>query len=258
MLTDAHIHLFDLDAASQGRCALPEGVMACASAHTVDEFIWQENFARTRAARRDRAADVGQVVLSIGVHPQNPDPAGIPVLETLVAEGRVAAVGECGFDLFTKDFALLLDAQKKTWDAQLSIAEASGLPLVVHCRKALHLVFADTARLRRLKAVVFHGWPGSAREAESLLSRGVNAFFCAGKSLARGDRSLAETVRALPASRILTETDAPYMKASGEAWTDPRSIADISARAADLSGMERLAFESAVETSFREVFGIRS
>lgn len=267
MLTDAHIHLFDLDAVSRGTAALPIDVMACASAHAIDEFLWQEAFARAReaASRESRTNDlhsngsgpVGRVVLSFGVHPQLPDPEGLRVLETLASEGRIAAVGECGFDLFTGEFARRLDDQKRAWDAQLSIASDAGLPLVVHCRKALHLVFADTARLRRLKAVVFHGWPGSAREAESMLGRGVNAFFCAGKSLLSGDRSLVGTVRALPVGRILTETDAPYMKAFGEAWTDPASIAEIATRAAEISGTPTDAFESAAETSFRVVFGIR-
>lgn len=250
MLTDAHIHLFDLDVLSRGRSALPPFVMACASAHARDEFMWQENAARGR----DRTA--ARVVLSFGVHPQKPEPDGIDFLESLVADARVSAVGECGFDLFTKGFARTLEDQKMAWDAQVSIAEGSGLPLVVHCRKALHLIFADTARLRRVKAVVFHGWPGSAREAESMLSRGVNAYFCAGKSLLRGDRSLVETLRAIPTNRVLTETDAPYMKSAGEEWTDPGSIADIAARAAEISGVDRLAFEGMVEFSFRYVFGI--
>lgn len=250
MLTDAHIHLFDLDVLSRGQSALPPLVMACASAHARDEFIWQENVAR----ERNRTAP--RVALSFGIHPQKPEMDGIAFLESLVADARVSAVGECGFDLFTKGFAQTLADQKIAWDAQVSIAEQSGLPLVVHCRKALHLVFADTARLRRLRAVVFHGWPGSAREADSMLSRGVNAFFCAGKSLLRGDRSLVETLRAIPPNRVLTETDAPYMKSTGEEWTDPRSVAEITALAAEISGVAPDAFEALVEASFRAVFGI--
>lgn len=249
MLTDAHIHLFDLNEVSRGLSGLPPGVMACASAHSRPEFAWQEERAREAA---------GRIVLSFGIHPQNPVPDEISFLESLVRDGRIEAIGECGFDLFTADFTQLVDDQKKVWDAQISIAEQSHLPVIVHCRKALQFVFADTSRLRRLKAVVFHGWPGSAREATSMLDRGVNAFFCAGKSLLKGDRSLVDTIRALSPNRILTETDAPYMKSRGEDWNDPRSIGEITARAADIAGVERDAFETVVESSFRTVFGIQS
>jgi TatD DNase family protein len=223
----------------------PEAIV-CASAHAKDEFLWQERFA---------GANSGRVWLSFGIHPQEPVDDEREFLAGLAASRRIAAIGECGFDLFTPDFARRLDEQKSVWDFQLELAAENGLPLVVHCRKALHLVFADTKRLKRLPAVIFHGWPGSLREAESLLGRGVNGFFCAGKALLRGDRSLRETVAGLPSERLLTETDAPWMAGRGEPYSLPSDIAAVTAAAASLAGMDAAAFAERVDINFRMAFG---
>ena len=67
----------------------------CASAHDPEEFRSQELYARMYPE---------QVVLSFGIHPQNPESSSRIFLETVIDEKRIAAIGECGFDLFTKDF----------------------------------------------------------------------------------------------------------------------------------------------------------
>lgn len=246
MLSDAHIHLYDFFCASGTVPEIDPGLIVCASAHDREEFLWQERFA---------AANRGRIWLSFGIHPQEPVNDEREFLTALAASCRIAAIGECGFDLFTPDFARRLDEQKGAWDFQLELAIAYKLPLIIHCRKALHLVFADTKRLKRLPAVVFHGWPGSLREAESMLNRGVNGFFCAGKALLRGDRSLRETVSGLPIERLLTETDAPWMAGRGEPYSVPSDIAAVTSTAAALAGMDAAAFAERVRMNFRMAFG---
>lgn len=246
MTSDAHIHLYDFFRASGIMPEIGSEAIVCASAHEKDEFLWQEKLA---------GANPGRIWLSFGIHPQDPVSDERDFLAELAASRRIAAIGECGFDLFTPDFARRLDEQKSVWDFQLELAIAYSLPLVVHCRKALHLVFADTKRLKRLPAVVFHGWPGSLREAESMLGRGVNGFFCAGKALLRGDRSLRETVTGLSPERLLTETDAPWMAGRGETYSVPADIETVTATAALLAGMNATSFAERTSANFRMAFG---
>jgi TatD DNase family protein len=246
MTSDAHIHLYDFYRASGTVPEIDPEAIVCASAHEKDEFLWQERFAE---------ANPGSVWLSFGIHPQEPVDDEREFLADLAASHRIAAIGECGIDLFTPDFARRLDEQKSVWAFQLELAIAYNLPLVIHCRKALHLLFADTKRLKRLPAVVFHGWPGSLREAESMLNRGVNGFFCAGKALLRGDRSLRETVAGLPVDRLLTETDAPWMAGRGEPYSVPSDIAAVTVAAASLAGMDAASFAERVSVNFRMAFG---
>ena len=246
MYSDAHIHLFDIFNASGDMPSPLPGSVLCASSHSQAEFAWQESLARVWP---------DQIRLSFGIHPQEPSLECLPFLEQLAAERRISAVGECGFDRFEARYRKTIDAQRAAWDAQLEVARDSGLPLVVHCRKALDLAFADTKRLKGLKAVVFHGWPGSAGEAASFLDRGVNAYFSCGKGLLRGDRSLKATIASLPIERVLTETDAPWMTLRGEAISIPADIRAVTAEAAALRGMDRAAFAEAVFANFIAVFG---
>lgn len=246
MYSDAHIHLFDtFNETGETPYPLPGSVM-CASAHAEAEFAWQESFGRVWP---------GQVRLSFGIHPQEPNLLRLDFLEQLAGEGRISAVGECGFDLFTEGYRETLDAQIRAWDAQLSIARESRLPLVVHCRKAIDRIFADTQRLKGLTAVIFHGWPGSVRDAESLLERGINAYFSVGKGLLRGNRALRESVQTLPLDRLLTETDAPWMTLKGERASIPADIRAVTAEAASIREIDKNAFEAAVYANFIAAFG---
>lgn len=247
MYTDAHIHLFDFFTASGQEPAIDDDMLLCASAHDRDEFLWQEAFALRHP---------GRILLSFGIHPQEPAKDEWVFIEDLVQSNRIAAIGECGFDAFNPAFRARMDEQRESWDFQLSLAVDSGLPLVVHCRKALDRIFADTKRLKKVSAVAFHGWSGSVREAESLFDRGVNAFFCAGKGLLRGDKSLAETVASLPAGRILTETDAPYMQSKGERYSVPADIRLVVERVTALRNEPQAEVLDSLEKNFRSFFSV--
>jgi len=246
MYTDSHVHLYDLFCRTGDIPFLDPDMRVCASAHDRDEFLWQEAFARSNP---------GRVWLSFGIHPQKSERLEVPFLEELVRARRIQAIGECGFDLFDETFRQTAREQAEVWEIQLELALLADLPLVIHARKAMHLVFADTFRLKRLRAVVFHGWPGSAVEAESLLKRGVNAWFSAGKGLLRGDRSLIETVRMLPAARLLSETDAPYMQCKGEPFSVPGDIRSVVAALARIRKCGETELAGILSRSFTEVFG---
>jgi len=251
MHSDAHIHPFDLfrHEAAIGEPALWEPSIDqvwCASTHEREEFLWVEGLARRFP---------GQVRLAFGVHPQDPALGDLGFLETLLGEGRLDAVGECGFDLFDAGFRSTLEGQKAAWDAQLGLAIDAAVPLVVHCRKALPLLFADAKRLRRARAVVFHGWPGSYREALAFLDRGVNAYYCVGKGLLRGDRSLRETASLMAADRLLTETDAPWMRSRSERLTVPGDIREVNAALAQLRGISDEECAGVSHANFMRAFG---
>ncbi len=249
MHTDSHIHLMDFYRASGFIPVLPSDITVCASAHQREEFMWQEDFAMKNPF---------QVLLSFGIHPQDREMSSADkkdFLQILASERRIQAIGECGFDLFTPEFRETEKEQQMVWNFQLDLAAASGLSLIIHCRKAMGLVFADIKKLKKVRAVVFHGWSGSVVEAKSFLSRGVNAYFSAGKGLLRGDRSLRESVTELPGTTLLTETDSPYMVLKGEKYSVPEDIYPVTALIARLrqEGLDEL--QTVLSANFRTVFG---
>ena len=82
------------------------------------------------------------VFATAGVHPHEAE-HGIDGLEALLADPAVVAVGECGLD-FHYDHSPR-DAQREVFAAQIALAEAHGLALVIHSRSA----WADTSSSSR-------------------------------------------------------------------------------------------------------------
>lgn len=245
MYTDAHIHLKDIADRMDGTVVLPGNTLVCASAWNRDEFLMQESLC---------AEYPGWVFLSFGIHPQNPDRSMIPFLEQLVAEKRIAAVGECGLDFFSDEYRSNRADQEYVWDAQRSIALNSGLPLILHGRKAMAEFFAVSGSLARCSAVVFHGWGGSPVEARSMLDRGVSAYFSVGKALLRGHRNLANTVRMIGTDHLLSETDAPWMPLRGEAYSVPEDIVSVVRAMAETRGLGEDELKEQLLQNFLQIF----
>jgi TatD DNase family protein len=192
----------------------------CASAHSKAEF----ETLRAIKCRYEQAQGAPHIFLSFGVHPQNPDLRLIDFLQTLMQESKIDAVGEAGWDFFTREYSADEARQNEAWNAQVEAAAKRQKPLVVHCRKALHKIFADAKRLKKIPACVFHSFAGSPQEARSLLKRGVNAYFSFGKPLLNGNKRAMLCVKELPFERLLAETDAPFQRLKDEARTEPSDI----------------------------------
>jgi len=272
MLTDAHCHPFDLlkvfPAMEEERRRL--GVLCAASATDREEFAYNEGLAG--AAHADGAAGL---LPCFAIHPQLPaymkqrgeecrPGEGLALLETLAGQGRLAAVGEAGFDLFNAQYRETESLQEEIFEAHLDAALRHELPLLIHARRAMHKIFAVSGKLKKCRAAVFHSWPGTADEAQALLGRGVNAFFSFGTTLLHNHRHAMRSCATLPAGRLLLETDAPYQPLRGSArpyssWEDLPAILAAAAelrRQAGAHGSSAEELERIIETNFCSVFGV--
>ena len=262
MLTDAHCHPFDLanhlPAAEDERRRL--GVMCAASATTTEEFAFCE--------RLSQQTDAPPLLPCFAVHPQMPAvdqsvnlDEQLAALETLAARGRLAAVGETGFDLYNAAFRETEKIQDELFAAHLKTALRHNLPLVIHARRAMHKIFAHEVLLRKCKAVIFHSWPGTAGEGEALLKRRINAFFSFGNVIRLNHREAMRCCAVFPADRLLTETDAPFQPPQGKEFSCYADLDPIletmtalrrEAGTADLTAEE---MKEIVEENFRNAFG---
>jgi TatD DNase family protein len=228
MLTDAHCHPFDLAVfaprAEEERRRL--GAACAASSWNGGQYDYIEDLALKAAA--DNAPPL---LRCFAVHPQLPS-AGraelirkelLPLLDSLAAGGRLDAVGETGFDLFDASFRAAEKLQDECFAVHLETALRYGLPLVLHVRRAMHKIFPFAKELKKLPAVIFHSWPGTAGEGEALVRRGINVFFSFGAILANNHKEARRCCAAFPLDRILTETDAPFQPFRGKkfsSWED--------------------------------------
>jgi TatD DNase family protein len=262
MLTDAHCHPFDLarhspDAEDERRKL---GVMCATSAATTEEFAYCEQLSRQ--------ADAPPLLPCFAVHPQMPvvEPSvnrgeQLAALESLAAQGRLAAVGETGFDLYNAAFRETEKIQEELFAAHLETALRHNLPLVIHVRRAMHKIFAHEASLKKCRAVIFHSWPGTAGEGEALLKRKINAFFSFGNVIRLNHREAMRCCAVFPADRLLTETDAPFQPPRGKefsGYADLEPILETMAALRRESGTADLSVEEmkkVVEENFRNAFG---
>ena len=140
----------------------------------------------------------------LGIHPHEAARADAARL-TELGELDPVAVGETGLDYY-RDYAPH-DAQRQLFQAHLALAEELGKPVVIHCRAA----DADVARALGDFAgtVVLHCFssPGLLQTA---LDRGYYVSF-AGNVTYPNAYDLRTAARAIPAERLLAETDSPYL-----------------------------------------------
>ncbi|QEO09478.1 TatD family hydrolase [Protaetiibacter larvae] len=131
-------------------------------------------------------------------------------IDELAARPRVRAVGETGLDFFRTEGEAERDAQYRSFEAHIEIAKRRGLALQIHDRDAHREVVATLARVGAPERVVFHCFSGDADFARLVAERGWYLSF-AGTVTFKNAQNLRDALEVIPRSRILIETDAPYL-----------------------------------------------
>ena len=163
---------------------------------------------RAAAALAER---YGHVYAAAGIHPENCAgflDADLAALRQLLAQPKVAAIGEIGLDYYWAENPPR-DFQQMVFRKQLALAEELDLPVIVHDREA----HGDSLSIiREFPAVtgVFHCFSGSPEMAEELLKRGWYLGFD-GPITYKNARRAPEVAAITPLKRMVVETDAPYL-----------------------------------------------
>lgn len=153
---------------------------------------------------------------AIGVHPHaaagfadSPQRAAEYVQEQVVHTASARAVGEIGLD-YHYDFSPR-DVQQAVFRAQVQLARAIGMPIVIHTREA----DADTLAILREDGPgaltgVFHCFSGTPQLARAALDLGFYLSLSGIVTFTRAD-GLREIARLAPLDRLLVETDSPFL-----------------------------------------------
>ena len=248
---DAHFHLVQSasyeNLSSFAEAFVAPGFKGCTCSHSEEEFLVQESLAA-------EFSEALALKLAFGLHPQNPDLSLAPFLEKLLREKRIDAIGETGFDFFTSEFRSDRLRQDEAWHLSLELSSFYGLPVVIHDRKALDLIFRDASLLKKIPAAVFHSFAFGPREALSILNHGINAYFSFGKAILNGNKKSMACVAELPLERLFFETDAPYQTLKGESFTPLGDIKLVYQKASELRNCPPDQLCASVERNFSLVF----
>lgn len=163
------------------------------------------------------AAHEPRVLAAVAIHPDHApelDRAGtldehLAGIAELAARPRVRAIGETGLDFFhTGEDGR--DAQVRSFEAHIAIAKEHDLALQIHDRDAHREIVDVLQRVGAPDRTVFHCFSGDAEFARLVSDAGWYLSF-AGVVTFKNAPNLREALEAIPRSRILIETDAPFL-----------------------------------------------
>jgi TatD DNase family protein len=146
--------------------------------------------------------------------------AEIDFIAEAAAQGRLRAVGECGLDghwVGEETFA----EQERVFERLVEVAMRHDLPVIIHTRKR-EVRAAEILRHMGATRVDFHCFGGRVKHA--LRWANEDGWWFSIPANARRNEAFGKMLRELPAERILTETDAPYMSPQPGQRSEPAAV----------------------------------
>ncbi len=209
------------------------------------------------------------VYATVGVHPHyaaSVQRATLEELRRLATHPRVVAIGEIGLD-FYRDLSPR-DAQRAALESQLALAAEAGKPVVIHIRDRRGQSEAyeqAIATLRSWLAIhtistlpgVLHCFSGRLEVAQEAIALG---FYIGvdGPVTYPNARALQAMVAQLPLTRLLLETDCPYLTPQPRRGrrNEPAYLHYIGQKVAELQGCPVDRVARATTANARRLFNL--
>ena len=150
----------------------------------------------------------------MGLQPEEVKDDYLSVLDKMHAEltsgTRYIAVGEVGLDFYwSREYE---KQQLDAFERQMRWSIKTRLPLMIHCRKAQNeLLHIMKPYINELPGGVFHCFTGNQKEAERYLEFDKFVLGVGGVSTFKSSHLREDLPAAVPLTRIVLETDSPYM-----------------------------------------------
>lgn len=215
-LVDSHCHL-DAEAFDPDRTQVLQRARAAGVRRQVVPAVTAAGWPKLRRI----CLEEDGLYPAYGLHPMflaDHRPPHLHQLRAWVERERPRAIGECGLDFFVE--GLDRNMQAEYFEAQLRLARDTGLPVIVHARRAVDAVICAIRRIgapggkpSRLCGVV-HSFSGSPEQARQLWSLGFLIGLGGPLTYARAQR-LRRLVTDMPLEYLLLETDAPDQPDAG-------------------------------------------
>jgi TatD DNase family protein len=257
LLVDSHCHLADEVFAAD----LSEVVQRARSAGVTSALcIVEAGSAEERRRAGTLAALWPDVRYALGVHPHRAGTidqvsGAVDEVERGLAERHdIRAIGEIGLDYYY-DFAPR-EAQRAVFAAQIGLAAARGLPVVIHAREAeaevIELLQAEgRGRLRG----VFHCYTGDVPTVHRVLDLGFCIGFGGIVTFPRG-QNIRDVLARVPLDRVLVETDSPYLAPVPHRGrrNEPAWVVRVAEAVAGVLGLAPMAVAESTTRNYEAVF----
>jgi TatD DNase family protein len=208
MLVDSHCHLDFPDFASE-----LDAVVDRARAADIGRIVTISTRVKKHAQVLAIAENFADVFCSVGTHPHNAQEEMEIAARDLIARAqhpKVVAIGEAGLDYHYDKSPR--DLQAKSFREHIAAARETKLPLVIHsrdCDEDMGKILTEETGKGAFPAVL-HCFTGGRDLAFKAIGLGLYVSFT-GILTFKNSGALRDIAKALPADRILVETDAPYL-----------------------------------------------
>jgi len=212
-LVDSHCHLGWPNLAGD-----LDGVLARMAQAGVAQAVVVATTPEDAPRVRELCAGRAGLFPTAGLHPNDvpEDVAGaLTEIERLHREGRGTwvGVGETGLDYYRDQVER--GPQQEAFAAQLALARALDLPVIVHIRDKEGRLEAYDDVARQIEAEpgvrgVIHCYTGDAAHARRYLDAGFAISFSGILTFPKGE-NVRQAARSVPPERTLVETDAPFL-----------------------------------------------
>jgi TatD DNase family protein len=203
------------------------------------------------------------VFACVGRHPNGAngfDRAAAEAIAGLCERDSVVAVGETGLDRY-RDRADP-DEQRRAFSAQIAIARDARLPVVIHLRdrdgstEVAEEAFATLAEEAGGIDVILHCFSLGPEWVERAAEHGWYCSFAGNLTYPKAEL-LREAARAVPADRLLVETDSPFLAPQpvrGKA-NQPANVVATAERLAEARGVPYEEIERLIEENAEQALG---
>ena len=250
MIFDTHSH-YDDDFFDADRDELLTSLKDAGVGYVVDVGASMESNLRAL----DLAEKYDFVYAAVGVHPTDTAPLNEEFIQFMKRQAltnpKVVAIGEMGLDYYWDNPAR--DIQKKWFIRQLDLAKEVKKPIIIHSREACE----DTKEIllsseyRDIPAVM-HCYSYSPEIAREYLNAGY--YLGVGGVLTyKNAKKLVDTVEMMPLSRIVLETDCPYLTPVPNRGkrNDSRNLKYVVEKIAEIKGISQ---EQVIEATRENAF----
>lgn len=207
---------------------------------------------------------------TVGAHPTQLSSSqgdNLNIIGALACHPKVVAVGECGLDYYRLQSAgrtAHSERQKEICMMQMAIAEQVQKPLMIHCRPSrgtddayedlITILSSQNQTISRRPAVI-HFFVGSPVIAEKLLTLGCYFTFGGVITFAR---DYDDVIRTISLSRIMLETDAPYVTPASQRGkrNEPAYVVETAKKLAEIKKVRVEEVVAETTNTARRVFEI--
>jgi TatD DNase family protein len=202
------------------------------------------------------------VYASVGVHPHDTEGSEHVTFEELLnlanSHPKIIGIGETGLDYYYEHSNRKI--QKELFETHIKASQATKKPVIVHSRSADNdtIDILSSSMKEKPYPGLIHCFSSSRELAEKSLDLGLYISI-AGIVTFKNATDLQESVKFIPLTRMLIETDSPYLAPIPHRGkvNEPAFVEFVARKIAEI---KNISFETVAEVTtnnFRDLFGVR-